>query len=552
MPRAATGPMPRADTGPMPRAATGPIPRVPSGPQPGGPDPVGTDPWSGTAPGFEFEGGRSRPARGPRRAPPGRGATAPRRPENMESPGEPWLQDPPMRPDDPAGEPRRFRYTQTVSQPMSVPQEPQEPQEWPGGATVAMPGFEAALPGFEFDGRAPVAVSVPGPAATAYGYGMRAPRPPNPARARAAPDRTRTASAEWAKLLRSLVPEPVKRRWSQEFRAGLQWRGWGVKVAIPILAMVIFGVAVVVIAGANSGHAGPAPSTASLGFPPATLAGNDFTAAATGRGINQRLGRVASDGDEIVAVGLQEGARIARAQFFVSADGGRSWTMGTVRSASGGVPPPGHGATFVAGGHGGWVALGPRSIWTSADGRTWTLVSVAGLPLLRGDQISAVQRTAAGFIAVGANVPGGDLATSTPLIFLSANGVSWERLDAGRLHLAAGAGQVLDIRYAAAAGKLILIAGDVVTTEVTGKPKRTVMARVGAAWLSSDGGSTWTPTAGPLPAGQGAGPALTPPGPGAQPQIAGLAAAGQGFVLLRPATCGCAPGPCGVRAGPAP
>ena len=46
------------------------------------------------------------------------------------------------------------------------------------------------------------------------------------------------------------------------------------------------------------------------------------------------------------------------------------------------------------------------------------------------------------------------------------------------------------------AGKLILIAGDVVTTEVTGKPKRTVTVRVGAAWLSGDGGSTWVPTAG--------------------------------------------------------
>ena len=114
-----------------------------------------------------------------------------------------------------------------------------------------------------------------------------------------------------------------------------------------------------------------------------------------------------SVGDEIVAVGSQAGARIARAQFFVSGNDGRSWTMGTVRSAGGGVPPPGHGAIFVAGGQGAWVALGPGSIWTSADGRTWTLAPGTGLPLLPGDQISGLARTAAGFIAVGANVPGG-------------------------------------------------------------------------------------------------------------------------------------------------
>ena len=230
-------------------------------------------------------------------------------------------------------------------------------------------------------------------------------------------------------------------------------------------------------------------------------------------------------------MGAQAGARIARAQFFVSLNDGRSWTMGTVRSAGGGVPPPGHGAIFVAGGQGAWVALGRGSIWTSPDGRTWTLAPGTGLPLLPGDQISDVARTAAGFIAVGANVPGGEAARSTPLIFLSANGITWERLDAARLHLAAGGGRALDVRYVAVAGKQILIAGDVVTTKVTGKPRRTVTVQVGAAWLSGNGGSTWVPTAGPA-----AGPALAPPGPGAQPQVAGVAVAGHGFVLLRPAT----------------
>jgi hypothetical protein len=331
-------------------------------------------------------------------------------------------------------------------------------------------------------------------------------------------------NTEWAGLLRSLLPQPVKRRWSREFLAGLEFRGWGIRVAIPILAMVVFGVAVVVISGANSGHAGPAPSAASLGFPPATLAGHDFTAAASVRGITQTLGRMTSVGDEIVAVGSQSGARIARAQFFVSGDGGRTWTLGAVRSADGGVPPPGHGAIFVAGGQGAWVGLGPGSIWTSADGKTWTLAPGDGMPLRPGDQVSAVTRTAHGFIAVGASVPGGDQARSTPLIFLSANGTSWERLDAARLRLAAGGGRALDLRYVAAAGQQILIGGDAVTSKVTGKAKRTVKVRTGAAWLSSDGGATWAPAA------------STAAGHGAQAQLAGLAAAGHGFVLLRPAT----------------
>ena len=525
-PSAATGPFPRADTGPFPRAdtgpfsaTTGPIPRVPAVTVP-----ADRDPWSGTAPGFEFEGRRPRPGRGPKQTQPGQAT--------QRQPSQPG-QNPPVRPDsgrDAAGggEPRRFRYTPTVSQPLSVP-----PQAW-----LDDDHDQLATPGFEFDDQpqnAPVG-TIPrtrqtGPRPAPGPRSGPAPRP----RPRPRPD-MRAAGAEWVGLLRSLLPQPAKRRWFREFLAGLEFQGWGVRVAIPILAMVVFGVAVVVIVGANSGNAGPAPPVTALGFPPATLAGNDFMAADSGRGISQTLGRVASVGDEIVAVGSQSGARIPRAQFFVSLNDGRSWAMGTVRSAGGGVPPPGHGAIFVAGRQGAWVALGPGSIWTSADGRAWTLAPGTGLPLLPGDRISGLARTAAGFVAVGANVPAANQAGSTPLVFLSANGIGWQRLDAARLHLTAGAGRVLDVKYVAAAGQLILIAGDAVTTEVTGKPKRTVTVEVGAAWLSGDGGSSWVPTA-----GTAIGPDLKPSGPGAQPQVAGVAAVGSGFVLLRPATVAARP-----------
>ena len=409
--------------------------------------------WDGV-PGYEFEGRRAA-QRPPPPEPPA--ALPPEAPEAPEAPG---------------GASRRFRYTQTVSQPL--------------------PAWDDQLaPGFEFDAT-----------------------PPTPGHNNAHTDHADHAhGTEWGRLLRSFLPEPVKRNWFAEFRSALHFRGAGVRVIIPIVAMMVFGVAVAVIAGANGSHNGPAPPPAALGFPPATLAGNAFSAAATGRGISQTLGRVASDGSEIVAVGSQQGARIARAQFFVSTDDGRTWSMGRVRSPDGGPPPPGYAARFVAGVRGAWVALGPSSIWTSPDGRTWTLASTAGLPLRPGDQISVVKRTATGFIAAGAAGPAG----STPLVFLSANGTTWQRLEP---RLAAGAGRALDIRSAAVYRNQILIAGDVA---LTGKPGTT-----SAAWLSGNGGTTWTLTVPPGLSGKGT--------HGAQAQISGVTSTGSGFVLFRPAT----------------
>ena len=251
----------------------------------------------------------------------------------------------------------------------------------------------------------------------------------------AAPPRPelRSARTEWVRLLRSLVPQPVKPSWFSRFAAALEFRGAAVRVVLPVLAMIVIGVAAVVLAGADSGRSTPPPAVSSTGFPPAALAGGDFAVTDDARGIDQTLGRVASDGDEIVAVGSQTGARIARAQFFISPNGGGSWSMASVRTPAGGPPPPGYAARLVAGGHGAWVALGPGAIWTSPDGRTWTLASTAGLPLRPGDQISVLKRTAAGFIAAGSNVPGGDAAKASPVVFLSANGISWQRLDAAQL-----------------------------------------------------------------------------------------------------------------------
>ena len=385
------------------------------------------------------------------------------------------------------------------------------------GSPRALPGW-AGEPGFEFDTRAG-AVSGPDPYSPglfgADGDSAGHPAPPG-------------AGAEWTGLLHSLRPGPPRRSRRAEFRAALRFRGAGLRVIVSILSMIVFGVAVAVVAGVNGTHPGPAPPPAALGFPPATLAGHDFTAAANGRGISQVLGGVASDGAEIVAVGSQQGASIARSQFFVSADDGRSWALGVVRAAGGGPPPPGHPARLVAGGPGGWVAIGPASVWTSPDGRTWTLVSAAGLPLRPGDQISVLTRTAAGYIAAGSSVPGGNQAQATPVVFSSVNGISWHRLGAGQLRLAtgpaatsAGTGRVLGLRYAAAYRNQILIAGDVSIPAPSGT------AVTSAAWLSQDGGATWTLA---VP------PGVVPAGPGAQDRISGVAVTASGFILARPAT----------------
>ena len=418
------------------------------------------------------------------------------------------------------------------------------PQEWADN--------QLAMPGFEFDPRARSAGGFhrdPFPAGSGFVYlssphpwgGDASPPPDRPgpapprrtapaltgsvpqarfARSTAAPrPEVRSARTEWVGLLRSFLPQPVKRSWFSRFAAALEFRNAALRVVLPVTAMIVIGVAAVVLADANSGRSTPPPAPSSAGFPPAALAGGDFTVTDDGRGIDQTLGRVASDGDEIVAVGSQTGARLARAQFFISPNGGGSWSMAAVRTPAGGPPPPGYAARLVAGGHGAWVALGPGAIWTSPDGRTWTLASTAGLPLRQGDQISVLKRTAAGFIAAGSNVPGGDTAKASPVVFLSANGVGWRRLGAAQLGLAAGGANVTGIRYAAAYGNAILIAGDAVTT-VTAKSGRTQLVRSSAAWLSGNGGTTWTLVLRPA----------------ARAQISGEAVTRDGFILVRPVT----------------
>jgi hypothetical protein len=271
--------------------------------------------------------------------------------------------------------------------------------------------------------------------------------------------------------------------------------------------MVVIGIALVAAFG-GAGGAGPTPATLSVGFPPATAASNDFStnAADQSRGINQVLTSAASSGTRVVAVGSQTGARIGRAQFFVSSDGGQTWSLAAEQASGGGPPAPDHPASLIAGGDGRWVAIGPHSVWTSAIGTSWTLRSASGIaPVQAGDQITVLRRTATGFLAAGHTAGG------SPVVWTSATGTSWRRLAAAQLKLAVPGAQVGAITAAVASGPVTLIAAAVArgTTHSTG------------VWRSTDGGTTWSPV-------------TVPGGHGATTSVAGLAVAGSTLVAIRP------------------
>jgi hypothetical protein len=285
---------------------------------------------------------------------------------------------------------------------------------------------------------------------------------------------------------------------------------WLPKVAVTVVALAAAASLGIVVSANRSGSAPAASPFAASAFPPATFAGQDFTPylAESTRGITQLQGRVASSGNEVVAVGAETGQPVPRAQFLVSLNGGKSWTLGTVAAAGGGAPPPGYAAQFVAGGHGRWAAVGPSAVWTSPDGQTWTLAD-DGMPQRPGDRIQVLKRTSTGFIAAGAS-------KQSPLVFLSATGARWTRLGPAQLKLAAGGDRVTGIRLAAAEGGSILIAGDIAPP---GQPA----ARTGGAWLSTNDGRSWTAV-------------QVPVGHGAQPEFSDLVAIpGGGFVMVRPA-----------------
>jgi len=282
-------------------------------------------------------------------------------------------------------------------------------------------------------------------------------------------------------------------------------------LVIPIAIAISVGIAVVVAAGANSGSAGLAPSDLSVGFPPARSAAADFTTtpALAGRGISLPLSSVASVGANIVAAGTQSGSRLARVRFLFSDNDGHTWRLASLQAAAGATTPQAQGPVLLAGGAAGWVAITPDSSFTSQNGNAW--ISRPGLPEQPGDTVNAVITAGTGFLAVGQANP--SAGSSSPVIWMSANGTSWRREAGTGLALPVPAGsQVLAINHAAANGMAIVASGTVATAN----------GHESATWRSADGGTSWSAVT--IPAGNGA--AVT---------ISGLAPLRGGFMAVRTA-----------------
>jgi hypothetical protein len=231
------------------------------------------------------------------------------------------------------------------------------------------------------------------------------------------------------------------------------------------------------------------------------------------RGVFQVISRIVAAGGTMVTTGWQSSDGVVRQQFLVSANGGASWHLAPVRAPGGGAAALNHPAALLAGGPGGWVAVGPQAIWTSPTGQTWTLAATHGIsPQLPGDSVWVITKTADGYLAAGSGA-GPGTGHHTAVIWTSRDGLTWQRMTAAQLGLAAPGETVQSISYATWRGQATVMSGAVVSD--TGAKTYDV------AWLSTNGGTAWTRLS--IPAGHGAGNA-----------ISGLGSDGSGLIAVRP------------------
>ena len=281
------------------------------------------------------------------------------------------------------------------------------------------------------------------------------------------------------------------------------------RIGIPAaLLAVITALALVVLAGRHpqdskeAGAAGERGTSLSR-----TLAAGPFGlyAGQQDRGVFRTIGRMTAYGSTIVTTGTQVSDGVVRQQFFVSADGGRSWQLAPVRTVSGGQPPLGYQATRVAGGPRGWAAIAtgaPAALWTSPNGRSWTLAATHGLPTQPGDSIWVLTSTAQGFLAAGQGTAG------QAVIWTSPDSVTWQRTTAAPLGLTTHGRTLASVSWAASAGNATVISGQYADGQY-------------GTWLSTDGGSAWTPVTVPVTGG-------------AEGTVSGLAADSSGLIAIRP------------------
>jgi hypothetical protein len=292
--------------------------------------------------------------------------------------------------------------------------------------------------------------------------------------------------------------------------------------SIALVAGTIAGVAI-----ARSG--GPAGPTSGLvtPYPAATLAAGDFAAPAAGPSVPPSLTGMAGARKTIVAVGSQGAASLSMPLILVSRDGGQTWARAALRP--GGVAPgPGAVPVLVTRGQDSWLALGQHSAWTSATGRVWQ--AAPGPPMLPDDKILGLTHTRFGFIAVGENIPGpAGSGVPTPVLWTSVTGQAWQRKSGAALTLGAsggldaGGGSMMSLRWAAYRGGVIIVGGEISRPVVEHRGKHRIIVNVESPglWRSSNNGATWQPVKVPVRHGATAG-------------LAGLAATGSAFVVIRP------------------
>jgi hypothetical protein len=307
-------------------------------------------------------------------------------------------------------------------------------------------------------------------------------------------------------------------------RAGAGRRGRRtVTIAVPAIVLVAVAVLALALLTGHGPRFGPltsdqhkTPNTVAPQLPLAAVTFDTYPGQQQ-RGVFQTINRVVAAGNTIVTTGSQTSDGLVRQQFLVSTDAGASWRLAPVRAPGGGQAALGHPAALLAGGQGGWVAVGPHAIWTSQAGLTWTLAATHGIsPRLPGDSVWVITKTAVGFLAAGAGPGPAGHGTSQAVLWTSRDGVTWQRMTAAQLGLAGPGETVLNISYATWRGSATVISGTVVSN--TGASGRTSHD---AAWLSTNGGAAWSRVT--IPADHGAGTA-----------ISGLGFDGSGLIAVRP------------------
>ncbi len=316
--------------------------------------------------------------------------------------------------------------------------------------------------------------------------------------------------------------------------AGGRFRtGRGVLVGAVICAAVIaLAVSAIVITGLGAG--GGQPSGLTVTSQSAVLADGQFA----GPGgtawpeVPPTLTGIAAAGSTVVAIGARATPPATQPLVLTSTDGGQTWQPDVLHLPGG--PTAGAGAVplMVTGGPGGWLALAADASWTSADGRSWR-PGPAIAPVAAGDRVQALAPTATGFVAAGGNVHlQGTEVIRGPVLWWTSDGHAWQREGAAQLRLPSGKGRVTALRWLAANGRRVMIAGNVARSVTIRRDRRRVSVTTQSvmAWLTTNGGRSWVKADPPISNGATSG-------------LAGLAAAGSGLVAIRPGhTTGGAPG----------